>query len=140
MESSILLGGRVMSKEDHLLVLRDESKYVVDRIRAAVQLELYYWKDREDPPNLGEEEFRRILNFIPRGADVRWDERKSLKGPHGQTGEDKVFNVNFELIRGRFKFVYYIKGFFFDRDDLKGVCIQSFRIVSKINRTKLRVV
>lgn len=129
-----------MSKEDHKAVLRDETRFIVERIQAAAKLDLVYWKDRADQPNLDEEEFRKMLPFIPRNARVRWEAKKSIKGPHGRSGEDRVFNIEFEIVRGRFRLIYYLKGFFFDKNDLKGVCIQSFRLKNRINRTSLRII
>jgi hypothetical protein len=71
---------------------------------------------------------------------VEWKERESLQGPYGKTGEEKVFDAEFEVTRGRYRYIYYIKGYFFEKTELKGVCIQSFRIDRKIDRTTLRIV
>lgn len=131
-----------MDQEDHLAILKDEAKTVVERIRAAViGLELEYWDDpNKSPPNLAEAEFRRLLNYIPLHALVRWEDRKSLQGQHGLTGEERVFNINFEITRGRYTHCYYLKGFFFDKENLKGVCVQSFRLDKSVSRQRLRVV
>lgn len=130
-----------MDQEDHLAILRDETKFVIERIRAAVKLQLDYWDDpNKSPPNLSVAEFLRLLNFIPRNLEPRWEQRTSSQGKYGLTGEDRVFNINFEIIRGRNKHLYYLKGFFFDRGNLKGVCIQSFRLEKTISRQKLRII
>jgi hypothetical protein len=130
-----------MSEETNLAILRDLTKGVVQRIRAAVQLELDYWDDpNKSPPNLSRAEFHRLLVYIPLNAHVRWEERKSSQGTYGDTGEDQVFNIEFEIQRGRKKFVYYLKGYFFEKDELKGICIQSFRLERSYNIQKLRVI
>lgn len=113
-----------MTREDNLSLLRDESKSVIERLRAAVKLELDYWNDpNKSPPNLTQDEFTKLLVYIPTNASIRWEKRKSINGIYGATGEDQVFNTEFEIIRGKFKFVYYLKGYFFEKDNLKGVCI-----------------
>lgn len=130
-----------MTREDNLKLLRDESKSVIERLRAAVKLELDYWNDpNKSPPNLTQDEFNKLLVYIPMNASIRWEKRKSLSGTYGATGEEEVFNTEFEIIRGKFKFIYYLKGYFFEKDNLKGVCIQSFRIDKKLPRTALKSV
>jgi hypothetical protein len=79
------------------------------------------------------------MYFIPRGTAVRWEKRTSSKGKYGITGEDDVFNINFEIVRGRSRHLFYLKGFFFHKNDWKGVCIQSFRLEKTISRQKLRI-
>lgn len=131
-----------MNREEHLALLRDESKSVVDRIKSAIRLgEVDYWCDpNKSPPNLAREEFERLIVFIPSRILVRWEPRKSDGGPHGATGEDQIFEFEFEIPRGKYRFVYYLKGYFYDKSNLRGVCIQSFRIDRKINRGILRPV
>ncbi len=120
-----------MTREDNLKLLRDEGKSVIERLKAAVKLEVDYWNDpNKSPPNLSQEEFEKLLVFIPLNSPIRWEKQKSLSGTYGASGEDDVFNTEFEIIRGRFKFIYY----------LKGVCIQSFRLERKLPRSALRTV
>jgi hypothetical protein len=130
-----------VTKEDHLAVLRDENKYVVERIRAASLLEMDYWCDpNKSPPNLSREEFKKLLVFIPITAPVRWERRTSDGGLYGRTGEDRVFNIEFEITRGRWRFIYYLKGYFFEKENLKGVCVQSFRLHKKMPKQFLRAI
>ncbi len=130
-----------MTREDNLKLLRDEGKSVIERLKAAVKLEVDYWNDpNKSPPNLSQEEFEKLLVYIPLSSPIRWEKRKSLSGTYGASGEDEVFNTEFEIIRGRFKFIYYLKGYFFEKGNLKGVCIQSFRIDRKLPRSALRTV
>ncbi len=132
---------RYVDQEDQLSILQDETKTAVERLRAAVHLELEYWDNpSKSPPNLSLAEFLRLVKFIPLNAEVRWKQRTSTKGQHGRTGEDQVFNINFEIVRGRHSYLYYLKGYFFDQGDLKGVSIQSFRLEAKRTRQKFRIV
>lgn len=132
--------GDLVTEEEHLAVLKDESKSLVLRLRSAAQLEVDYWKDRKGQPNLDWDDFRKLINFIPLSTQVRWENRESDKGRYGRTGEDLVFNINFEVVRGRYKFAYYIKGYFFEKNNLKGVCIQSCRLEGKYDRRRLRII
>lgn len=131
-----------MNTEDHLALLKDGSKSVAERIKSAIQLkEIDYWSDpSKSPPNLAREEFEKLVVYIPLNVLVRWTDRTSDAGPHGKTGEDKVFNIDFEIVRGRFRYIYYLKGYFYDKTNLIGVCIQSFRLEHKIARSALRAV
>ena len=130
-----------MNREDHLALLKDESRSVIERLRSAVLLELDYWSDpNKSPPNMAREEFERLLIYIPLNTSIQWKKRTSSSGTHGKTGEESVFNTEFEIIRGRYKYIYYLKGYFFDKDNLKGVCVQSFRLEKKLSRNILRSV
>lgn len=127
-------------KKQHLEVLRNTENDLLKRLKAAVRLELDYWSEKKDPPNLTEAEFKIALNNIPGNYTVKYDVRKSGSGRHGRTGEQSVFYIEFKLpIRRNYVF-YMIKGYFFDEGDLKGVCIQSFRVTKKISRTRLTIV
>ena len=130
-----------MSHDDHLAVLRDEQRSVVERLRAGAKLELVYWDQRVDEPNLSRDEFVRILPLIPQ-TQVKWSPRESPSGKYGTTGEEQVFSFEFTLNFGRTVYVYYLKGFFFEKNDLKCVEIQSFRIHRKYpkNGNRLRLV
>ena len=93
--------------------------------------EIDYWEHRDNPPNLSIDEFHLVLNRIDEAINLKWINRKSAAGPHGNTGEEACFKFNCEVQFGGIfeietKF-YFMKGYFFDKDDLKGVTIQSFR-------------
>lgn len=119
-----------MSPEDELrllTVLRDKERHCIERLKAAGSLELVFWDDpNKNPPNLSRAEFERALPTIPQ-VQVKWSQRDSDKGKYGKTGEDQVFMFEFEVTSGRLVSTFYVKGFFFNKDDLKGVEIQSFR-------------
>lgn len=91
------------------------------------------WEDRREMPNLSLRELRLVVNRIEKVDRFRMRERKSFYGPHGLTGEDHCFYFEcsirfggvFDLSIQRF----FIKGYFFEKNDLCGVTIQSFRKV-----------
>ena len=93
--------------------------------------EVNYWEDRKNPPNPSIDEFYQVLYRVDEAINLKWIDRESIKGPYGPTGEDKCFKFNCEILFGgiyeiQTKF-YFVKGYFFDKGDLKGVTIQSFR-------------
>lgn len=95
------------------------------------QGEIDYWEDRKNPPNLTIDEFHLVINRVDEAKNLKWVERVSTNGPHGTTGEEKCFKFNCEAQFGGIfdietKF-YFVKGYFFDKGDLRGVTIQSFR-------------
>ena len=104
----------------------------LDKLIIVIELgELDYWEDRANPPNLSVDEFLKVLERIEETAKVSWIDRISKNGPHGKTGEKNCFKINCEIKFGGIfdierKF-YFIKGYFFDDGELKGVTIQSFR-------------
>ena len=51
-------------KQRHLDILKDTENDLVKRLRAAVRLELDYWGERTDPPNLTETDFKMTVNNI----------------------------------------------------------------------------
>lgn len=94
---------------------------------------LDYWVDRGDPPNLDRKNFLQVMDRVFSALDLRWDKRKSLDGPYGLTGEDDCFyfdcEASFGGVHGVIEKRYFVKGYFFDKGNLKGVTIQSFREV-----------
>lgn len=93
--------------------------------------ELDFWEDRKNPPNLSVDEFKLVMNRINGQPSLKWVDRDSDAGLHGKTGEDKCFKFNCEAEFGgifeiEIKF-YFVKGYFFDKGNLKGVAIQRFR-------------
>lgn len=58
--------------------------------------------------------------------------RISKDGPHGKTGEKHCFKLNCSIeFGGIFEIEvkrYFIKGYFFDDENLSGFTIQSFRL------------
>lgn len=112
--------------------LGDSRLSFVEKLRLAVAVELDYWEDRRVTPNLTENEFRSLVNHIPLNTDPSWADRKSNAGPHGATGETKVFMFNFEVKLFSRRSRYFLKGYFFDLDKCRGVTIQSFRKIAAL--------
>ena len=115
-----------MTTEECLAILKDVARPYPDRIKAASRLKCIVVV-RKDKPNLSEAEFKALINYMPRNALVELEERKTWIGEHGLTGESKVFKSTYRVNFGRMTQEFYVKGFFFDEGDLKGVLIQSFR-------------
>lgn len=128
-----------MEKDEILQKLADPQLPFMNRLKLAAKLELDLWEDR-DPPNLGENEFKKLLARIPSDVQVSWSLRESISGRHGETGEDEVFKFEFKTVMLGHEHRYFVKGYFFDKGACKGVCIQSFRLVDKKPVTKMRLV
>lgn len=106
----------------------------VDKLTYVVENgELDYWEDRENPPNLDVDQFRQVITRIESTIRPKIVTRESKAGPRGSTGEDNCFQFECSVEFGSWKEIeikyYFIKGYFFDKGDLKGVTIQSFRKV-----------
>lgn len=93
--------------------------------------ELELWEDRKNPPNLSVDEFKLIMARIDKVIGLKWIPRESKLGGHGKTGEEHCFKFNCEIeFGGIFEIEvkhYFVKGYFFDKGNLTGVSIQSFR-------------
>jgi len=87
----------------------------------------------KESPNLSINEFNAVLNRIYVTENFQWIPRESENGPHGKDGEDDCFKFECEVqFGGVFEIEtkrYFIKGYFFEKTELKGVTIQSFREV-----------
>ena len=97
------------------------------------------WEDR-NPPNLGEKELKMLLGHIPGNTQPTWAARESQCGKHGETGDDEVFKFEFSTKLLGFEISYFVKGYFFDKNNCHGVCIQSFREVKRVRTSKMRLV
>lgn len=115
------------SLEDEVKGLRflDKLAHVIE------QGQLDFWEGRKNPPNLSLDEFKQVMNRVTIASNLKWIKRDSNSGPHGLTGEDDCFKFNCEAeFGGVFEIEakrYFVKGYFFDKGNLKGVVIQSFR-------------
>ena len=123
-------------KKEVLEKLANPSTSFLDKFRMAVNLNLDIWVDR-DPPNLGEDELKKLLRYIPANVSVTWVKRDSQSGPHGTTGDDDVFKFEFKVGLLGWDTTYFVKGYFFDKGACCGVCVQSFRVVRKNRQIRL---
>lgn len=92
---------------------------------------LEFWEDRKNPPNLSVDEFKLVIIRVDRVRNFKWVSRLSDKGRYGRTGEDYCFKFSCEVeFGGIFEIenkYYFTKGYFFEKGNLLGVAIQSFR-------------
>lgn len=108
--------------------LSDPNIDFLKKLRMAVKDgELDYWWGRCNPPNESPDIFKRFLEKLSGLFEVRWIERDSVSGPHCLLGEDQCFKFECEISAFGTKKKYFVKGYFFNKGDLKGVTIQSFR-------------
>jgi hypothetical protein len=107
--------------------LSDPTLSFASKLKLAASFELEYWEDRQHPPNISITVFRSMVQLVPESVVPKWRERKSNAGAHGPTGEDVVFNFEFTALPFGKEVRFYCKGYFFDKGNLKGVTIQSFR-------------
>lgn len=104
----------------------------IEKLCTVVELGILdFWESRENPPNLSAHEFRSILIRVNEIENFKWIPRMSTKGPHGRDGEDFCFKFECDVHFGGIVEIeskrYFIKGYFFTKDELQGVTIQSFR-------------
>jgi len=111
--------------------LQRESDFTRKLQKAITEGELVYWSKRLHPPNLEEHDFRTFASKLRPPLQPDWVGRKSLSGKYGMTGENECFQFEKRVaFLGNIK-NYYVKGFFFEKENLKGVEVQSFREVKK---------
>lgn len=93
---------------------------------------ILYISSRNDKPNLSGQEFEEVINRDGNVCGLKTEKRKlDNKGCYSRNAEDDIFEFEFEIEVGSFfgqSFErFYIKGYFFDKGNLKGVTIISFR-------------
>lgn len=106
----------------------------IQKLQTVVELgDVDFWADRKNPPNLSDEDFINVVDRLDVIEKFKWMPRESDQGPHGQTGEDSCFKFECEIqFGGLFEIEtirYFVKGYFFEKEKLIGVTIQSFREV-----------
>jgi hypothetical protein len=114
-------------------ILTEPNLPFVRKLQIVAVSELIYWEGRLDPPNLSIQEFKRVLALIPIATTPLWEPRKSTQGAYGKTGEKQVFKFDFQMTLLGKRHQFFIKGYFFEEGNLKGVEIQSFRKKAKLN-------
>ena len=108
-------------------ILSDPQLPFARKLQIAAASELIYWEERQEPPNLSIQEFRRVLPLIHSSTTPLWEPRKSTQGKYGKTGEKQVFKFDFQMTLLGKQRKFFIKGYFFEIGNLRGVEIQSFR-------------
>lgn len=110
--------------------LSDSTLIFLKKLRSAAALHIDLWESRKAKPNLSLAEFRTLLGQISDDVVIKWATRSSQKGGHAATGEAQVFMFEIDITAFGNTKKFFIKGYFFDKDQLRGVTIQSFREVS----------
>lgn len=116
-----------MNKTELKDLIESKQEKFLKKLKHAGLNELEYWEKR--PENFPRELLVKYLNSIDESKVLfpEMSERESGGGKYGETGFKWVFKLrdNF-LIMGR-KTEVYLKGFFFELDDPRGIEIQSFK-------------
>lgn len=120
-----------MVREKILARLADPKTLFLEKLWLAIWLEVDLWEDR-NPPNLGDHELKKLIQHIPANLQPTWSARNSQRGKYGRIGDDEVFKFEFKTKLLGFEMTYFVKGYFFDKGNCHGVCIQSFREVSRV--------
>lgn len=116
-----------MDKADFKVLMESNQELFLRKLKYAGLNELEYWEKR--PENLSRELLVKYLNSIDESNETfpEMSIRESDGGKYGETGFKWVFKLRDSfLITGR-KTEVYVKGFFFEIDDPRGVEIQSFK-------------
>lgn len=119
--------GTCMSKVDLGKLIKSKEELFLKKLKHAGQNELEYWEKR--PENLPREILVKYIDSINEAKDFFPEiaVRESDGGRFGKTGFKWVFKLKDSfLIIGR-RTDIYLKGFFFEIDDPRGVEIQSFK-------------
>ena len=125
-----------MNAEELKILLGNKKEKFLRKLKFAGINDLEYWEKR--PENLPKEILVRYLYNLDETKDFfpNLSERLSLEGKYGATGFKWVFKFEDDLFLMGKMFRVYIKGFFFEEQNPRGVEIQSF----KESRPKFRLV
>src|SRR4051812_23493567 len=102
-------------------ILADPQLPFARKLQIAAASELIYWEERLDPPNLSIQEFKRVLPLIQSSTTPLWEARKSAQGKYGKTGEKRIFKFDFQMTLLGKRHQFFIKGYFFEEGNLRGV-------------------
>ena len=116
-----------MNEADLKVLIESNQELFLKKLKYTGLNELEYWEKR--PENLSRELLVKYLNSIDESKETypEMSVRESDGGKYGKTGFKWVFKLRDSfLVVGR-KTEIYVKGFFFEIDDPRGVEIQSFK-------------
>ncbi|MBF0361864.1 MAG: hypothetical protein HQK49_12675 [Oligoflexia bacterium] len=118
-------------KSDLHRLLEDRTVDLALKIKRAAANDLEYWDGEKNPPNLPRKSFEIFLDYLEEGDVQNYsiDSRTSRKGKYGKTGLPWIFKFEHTTQILSVKKRYFCKGFFFEKSDLRGLEIQSFREV-----------
>jgi hypothetical protein len=120
-----------MNKTELKVLIESKQELFLKKLKYAGLNELEYWEKR--PENLSRELLVKYLSSINEAIVIypEMSARESGAGKYGETGFPWVFKLKDSfLIVGR-KTDIYLKGFFFEIDDPRGVEVQSFKKAKK---------
>lgn len=116
-----------MNEADLKKLIESNDELFLKKLKYAGLNDLEYWEKR--PENLSRELLVKYLNSIDETKEAypKMSFRESDGGKHGETGFKWVFKLrdNFFIV-GR-SIDIYIKGFFFEENNPRGIEIQSFK-------------
>lgn len=127
-----------MNRQSKHEVLSDPNLPFRSKLLKATQFELVLWDQRKFKPNLGYNVFKNTIKHIPIDLHIEWETRRSKNGKYGDSGEPVCFKFEFNVHLFGAVTRYFVKGFFFEEHNLKGVEIQSFREVTLQNTIPLK--
>jgi hypothetical protein len=116
-----------MKKAELKVLIKSNEELFLRKLKYSGLNELEYWEKR--PENLSRELLIKYLSSIDESNAIypEMTMRESDGGKYGETGFKWVFKLRDRfLILGRNTEIY-LKGFFFEVDDPRGVEIQSFK-------------
>lgn len=129
--------GFVLGTSELARLLKDKEEPFFKKLKHAANSEIEYWEKR--PENLSREMLLKYLRSIDETRldfPSKIEKRKSAGGKYGQTGFNYVFVVE-DKFRVAGKVInIYLKGFFFEEEDPRGVEIQSFKVSNKLRSIK----
>lgn len=125
-----------MNKIDLKNLIDSKTEHFLKKLKHAGLNELEYWEKR--PENLSRELLVKYIKSINESKDYfpEMSVRESDGGRYGETGFNWVFKLRDSfLIAGR-RTEIYLKGFFFEVDDPRGIEVQSFKKSIKLKSVK----
>lgn len=117
-------------------LLKSKTEPFFKRLKHAAQNELEFWENR--PGSLPRELLVKYIGSLDENSEFKPNEmlRESDGGKFGETGFKSVFYYQDDFIVIGRKYTIYIKGFFFEEEDPRGVEIQSFKKSTRLTKVK----
>ncbi len=116
-----------MNKIELNKLIDSKTEYFFKKLKYAGLNELEYWEKR--PENLSRELLVKYLKSIDENKEYfpQMSIRESDGGKYGETGFNWVFKHRGSFLMAGRKIEIYMKGFFFEEKDPRGIEIQSFK-------------
>jgi hypothetical protein len=116
-----------MDKVELKNLIDSKTEFFLKKLKYAGLNELEYWEKR--PENLSRELLVKYLKSIDESKEYFPDMsvRESDGGKYGETGFNWVFKLRDSFLLAGRRTEIYMKGFFFEEEDPRGIEIQSFK-------------